>query len=98
MAEQLEETGVLPHAYRKMKQQFDCRKETSLALRHFNGKYVYNRVKDINVTFGKKAQTLEKKAQSLERGSELWKMMIRRGGKRNLFLGASLLDIFGCSP
>jgi len=74
-----------------MKQQFDGTKKTSLAPRHFNGKYVYNRVKDINVTFGKKAQTLEKKAQSLERGSGLWKMMIRRGGKRNLFFGSFLI-------
>ena len=79
------------HAYRKMKQQFDGTKETSLAPRHFNGKYVYNQVKDINVTFGKKTQTLEKKAQSLERGSGLWKMMIRRGGKRNLFFGSFLI-------
>jgi len=37
-----------------MKQQFDGTKETSLAPRHFNGKYVYNQVKDINVTFGEK--------------------------------------------
>jgi len=44
-----------------MKQQFDCTKETSLALRHFNGKYVYNQVKDINVTFGKTTNLGEKK-------------------------------------
>jgi len=71
-----------------MKQQFDGTKETSLAPRHFNGKYVYNQVKDINVTFGKNHKPWRKKAQSLERGSRLWKMMIRRGGKRNLFFGS----------
>ena len=55
----------LPYAYRKMKQQFDCMKETSLALRHFNGKYVYNQVKDINVTFGKNHKPWRKKSTIL---------------------------------
>ena len=48
-----------------MKQQFDGTKETSLALRHFNGKYVYNQVKDINVTFGKKSTNLREKSTIL---------------------------------
>jgi len=74
-----------------MKQQFDGTKKTSLAPRHFNGKYVHNQVKDINVTFGKNHKPWRKKAQSLERGSRLWKMMLRRGGKRNLFFGSFLI-------
>ena len=45
-----------------MKQQFDGTKKTSLAPRHFNGKYVHNQVKDINITFGEKSTNLGEKS------------------------------------
>ena len=48
-----------------MKQQFDGTKDTSLVSRHFNGKYVYNQVKDINVTFGEKSLNLGEKSTIL---------------------------------
>ena len=48
-----------------MKQQFDGTKKTSLAPRHFNGKYVHNQVKDINITFGEKSINLGEKSTIL---------------------------------
>ena len=54
------------HAYRKMKEQFDGTKETASAPRHFSGEYVYNQVKDINVTFGKKSKVIGKRKHTTE--------------------------------
>ena len=42
-----------------MKQQFDGTTERASAPRDFTGEYVYNQVKDIEVTFGKKKKAVQ---------------------------------------
>ena len=44
-----------------MKHQFDGTRETESAPRHFNGKYVYSQVKDLDDAQGKKSTTLGKR-------------------------------------
>ena len=49
------------HPYRRLKKAFNGCKENKVALKALTGEEVYQRVKDINVSFGKKENNTTKK-------------------------------------
>jgi hypothetical protein len=53
-----------------MKQQFCGTNETPSAPRYFNRENVYNQVKDINITNGKKISILGKRKCTMERDAK----------------------------
>lgn len=69
----------ISHEYQNMEEQFDGTKETSLPPRHFSGEYVYNQVKDINITIGKKRKVLEKRKKRTSEFEEN-----KRRGKKSI--------------
>uniref|UniRef100_J3NCM6 Ubiquitin-like protease family profile domain-containing protein n=1 Tax=Oryza brachyantha TaxID=4533 RepID=J3NCM6_ORYBR len=66
---------VLPqsHPYRGMNHQFDGTREIASAPRHFSGEEVYNQVKDLPTTHGKKSTILGKQKRDTDEPEIRWK-------------------------